>query len=170
MLCVKCGRERDGKKRCDFCLKEQKKLYRQNNKEKIADGNKVYYENNKQEIRQQRNAYEVNRYKADPSLKLRKNCSNLIRFYLKQGGSTKNGSSILDFLPYTMDELKKHLENQFDDKMSWDNYGRYWHIDHIIPQSKLPFISMEEDNFKKCWNLSNLRPLEATENRKKSNK
>ena len=48
--------------------------------------------------------------------------------------------------------------------MSWKNYGVYWHIDHIIPQSDLPYTSMEDDNFKLCWALDNLRPLEAKQN------
>lgn len=54
--------------------------------------------------------------------------------------------------------------------MSWENYGDYWQIDHIVPQSKLCFSSMEDDNFKKCWALENLRPLEGFLNRKKYNK
>ena len=60
--------------------------------------------------------------------------------------------------------------------MSWDNWGPYvkdnktWQIDHIIPQSKLVYTSMEDDNFKKCWALENLRPLESIENIKKGNK
>ena len=60
--------------------------------------------------------------------------------------------------------------------MSWNNYGKYssnnetWNIDHIIPQSLLPYSSMEEENFKKCWDLSNLRPLKSIENIRKSNK
>lgn len=59
--------------------------------------------------------------------------------------------------------------------MNWNNHGVYrsstwndqdpstwtWQIDHIIPQSKLPYDSMEHFNFKKCWDLTNLRPLSA---------
>jgi hypothetical protein len=82
----------------------------------------------------------------------------------------KNNQSILKYLPYTMVELKFHLENKFDKNMSWANYGIYWHIDHIYPQSLLPYTSMSDDNFKICWALDNLRPLEKTENLKKSNK
>jgi len=62
--------------------------------------------------------------------------------------------------------------------MTWKNYGSYcvnlwddndcstwtWNIDHIIPQSKLPYISMDDDNFKICWALENLRPLSAKQN------
>lgn len=54
--------------------------------------------------------------------------------------------------------------------MSWENHGIYWHIDHIYPQSLLPYESMEDDNFKKCWTLDNLRPLEKVANMKKGNK
>lgn len=75
-----------------------------------------------------------------------------------------------------MQELKAHLEKQFEPWMSWDNYGaastdmKTWQIDHIVPQSKLSYTAMTDDNFQKCWALSNLRPLESFENIKKSNK
>jgi hypothetical protein len=36
--------------------------------------------------------------------------------------------------------------------------------DHIIPQSKLQYTSMKDENFKKCWSLENLRPLSAKQN------
>jgi len=57
-----------------------------------------------------------------------------------------------------------------------DNYGKYeegkkkWNIDHIIPQSELLYKSLDDENFKKCWALENLRPLEIIENIKKGNK
>ena len=68
--------------------------------------------------------------------------------------------------------------------MNWNTYGMYyisnwdnddqntwkWNIDHIVPQSKLPYTSMEDDNFKKYWELANLRPLSAKENLLKSDK
>ena len=53
--------------------------------------------------------------------------------------------------------------------MSWDNYGE-WHIDHILPDSSFYYVSTEDDEFKKCWALSNLQPLWAIDNLKKSNK
>ena len=62
--------------------------------------------------------------------------------------------------------------------MNWDNQGYYklsewndndsstwkWQLDHIIPQSKLPYTSMEDENFKICWDLENLRPYSAKQN------
>ena len=54
--------------------------------------------------------------------------------------------------------------------MSWENYGSYWHIDHIKPDSRFIYESVEDIEFKKCWALSNLQPLKAEDNLKKSNK
>lgn len=66
---------------------------------------------------------------------------------------------------YGIDELRVHLEKQFDLNMSWDNYGSYWHIDHIRPIKG--FNLKDRAELKKCWELNNLRPLEASYNIKK---
>jgi hypothetical protein len=96
--------------------------------------------------------------------RLRENISNSILKALKKGKSNKAGQSILQFLGYTINDLKQHLEKLFDSNMNWDNYGKYWHLDHKAPQSDLPYSSMEDLNFKECWKLKNLRPLEAKQN------
>jgi hypothetical protein len=82
------------------------------------------------------------------------------------------------YLPYTIQELKEHLEFQFEPWMTCDNQGKYdsqtcddndqttwiWNIDHIVPQSKLTYTSLDEYNFQKAWALNNLRPLPAKQN------
>jgi hypothetical protein len=100
----------------------------------------------------------------DPLFRLRGNISNAINKALHKGQSDKAGQSIMQFLNYTLSDLKNHLQSQFDGQMNWENYGSYWHVDHIVPQSDLPFSSMLDDNFQQCWALSNLRPLEAQQN------
>lgn len=77
-------------------------------------------------------------------------------------------SKYLDGLDFTMDELRIHLENQFEDWMNWNNHG-LWHLDHIKPVASFNFISMEDEDFKKCWALENLQPLKDTENMRKNN-
>lgn len=157
---------------------EYKKIWYEKNKKNILATRKVYYLENHSKIRsdqkiyrethrKERNLYEKKRKTSDPIYKLRKNIGTAVYKVLT---NNKLRLSILDFLPYSIEELKIHLENQFDNKMTWENYGIYWHIDHIYPQSLLPYTSMNEDNFKKCWALDNLRPLNAVENIKKSNK
>jgi hypothetical protein len=82
----------------------------------------------------------------------------------------KNNKRTEALLGYSSSQLVKHLENLFDEKMSWTNYGTYWHIDHIVPLSSFKFENENDEEFKECWSLSNLQPLEASENIRKSNK
>lgn len=95
------------------------------------------------------------------SHKLSKNFSNAIyRNLAKQ----KNNIHWENFVDFTLDELKLHLESKFDDKMNWNNYGIYWQIDHIVPVEAFNFTSCKEEAFKKCWSLQNLQPLEKSLN------
>jgi hypothetical protein len=50
--------------------------------------------------------------------------------------------------------------------MSWEKFGKYIHIDHIIPLSS---AKTEEEIYKLC-HYTNLQPLWAEDNLKKSNK
>lgn len=104
--------------------------------------------------------------------------SKSITAALKREESSKNGISSLKYLPYTIEELKNHLQLLFEPWMSWNNWGKYnsktwndhntltwtWQIDHIIPHSTFKYTSMEDQEFKDCWALSNLRPLSAKQN------
>jgi len=71
---------------------------------------------------------------------------------------------------YTANQLKRHLEKQFKPGMTWENYGSYWHIDHKIPISVFNFSTPEDIDFKRCWALKNLQPLEAKKNIQKQAK
>lgn len=149
---------------------EALKEYRKNNKEYMV----LYREHNKDQINKTHNIYIKTRSKNDLAFKLRCNFSSKIRKQI----FLKNGNSILKFLPYTIQELKLHLEKQFESWMTWENHGVYnvkiwqdndqstwtWQIDHIIPQSDFTYTSMEDENFKKCWSLENLRPYSAKQN------
>lgn len=122
-----------------------------------------------------KNSKEYRKYQwaKKPELKIHHHVSGYIRKNLKKNGFSKKGKSILDFLPYSMIDLKNHLENLWEPWMNWDNYGNdkgNWQIDHIIPTSSFSFKSMDDKEFKECWALSNLRPLEKIENIKKGNK
>jgi hypothetical protein len=113
----------------------------------------------------------------NPEIRLRNNVSTSIRMALKFHKASKNRMSILKYLPYTINDLKKHLESQFESWMNWGNFGgrsyekrKTWWIDHIVPQSNFHFTSMDSPEFIKCWELKNLQPLEKLENIKKGNK
>ena len=66
----------------------------------------------------------------------------------------------------TRKQLRAHLESQFTKRMTWDNYGRYWHVDHILPCAS--FDHSVSEQVKQCWHWTNLAPLEASKNLEKS--
>ncbi len=103
-----------------------------------------------------------NRRKNSLKWRLNRRISGGIWCSLKNG--SKNGRHWEDLVLYNLVQFKKNLEKQFDEFMNWNNYGTYWHIDHIIPISAFNFNKPEDLNFKRCWALSNLRPLEKKEN------
>ena len=62
--------------------------------------------------------------------------------------------------------LREWIENKFTKEMSWDNYGEYWVVDHIVP---LRFFDLNNENdMRLCWNYKNLMPLLREDNLKKN--
>lgn len=141
---------------------QNKKDYYWANIDLIREKQKEYYQKNKSVLGAKRVKYQKNRRKIDPKFRVDCNMRSLVRHSLK---GRKNGWKWEKWVGYTLNDLVEHLEALFDDKMNWDNYGSYWHIDHIKPRS---LFSLEE--FKECWALSNLQPLEKIANIKKGNK
>lgn len=160
------------------------KIQRDKNKNSKAEYDKQYRKNNKTIIMNKNLKYQKRKRQEDPIFRLRTNISSQIFKALKKNAGSKNGFSILKYLPYTIDELKIHIEKQFKSWMNWNNQGIYksdiyksddnstwtWHLDHIIPQTQLLYSNMNEENFRKCWALNNLRPFKSIDNIKKGNK
>ena len=136
-------------------------------KEYIKAKTKAYYEENKEACIERSNRYERERRRQDPTFRLLLNTNGAVYKALRRENGGKNGARTLDALPFTIDELKQHLENQFDEHMTWENYGSYWHVDHIYPLKLLPYDSLEHEHFKLVWDLRNLRPLEGRANSSK---
>jgi hypothetical protein len=169
-------------------VKDRQKEYKEIHKDEIKeyqdnynivnrDKKLQYKKDNKRAILANNRVYAGNKYKSDPVFRMRETVSKTVYNALKKLGIAKDGS-ILDHLQYSMQELKEHIEKQFASWMTWDNQGKYnagtwddndqstwtWQLDHIVPQSDLPYTSMADNNFRKCWALNNLRPLGAKQN------
>jgi len=137
--------------RCMICERQVDKEYYLNNREKIIK-RKVKSNNKCRKIRKQ----------IDPTYKL--SCNLRRRQLLAIQGKCKYGKTF-DLVGCTPEFLRVYIESKFADGMSWDNYGD-WHIDHIIPLSS---ATNEEEIYKLC-HYTNLQPLWAEDNLKKSNK
>jgi hypothetical protein len=163
-----------------------------NGKDETKNRTAKWRRENKKHIREKEKAWKIKnperhkeivrrkskKQREKPTSKIKVHVSRQVNFALHRTGNSKMGNSVLKFLPYSMRELKDHLEKQFESWMTWENYGIYresewvdsdrstwkWQIDHIIPQSNLQYTSMSDANFTKCWALNNLRPLSAKQN------
>lgn len=147
-----------------------RKSYKQNSARIIAQS-KSYAAKNRIRVQKSQNKYWVERAKKDKVWKLKKRVSNSIYCHIKKRGGVKNGS-VTKFLPYSIPHLKAHLESFFNNTngFTWENHGSVWHIDHIIPQAMFSFTSMDSKEFRDCWALSNLMPVNKHFNLTKGNR
>jgi hypothetical protein len=149
---------------CRICSKVKRKDYYINNKETEINNNTQYYNNNKNEVLAKNKIYNKNNREKRNNLAKNYRIKNahimgwryVLGNTLKRLGKSKEGHTI-DLLGYSALELKQHLERQFTDGMSWDNYGE-WHIDHI----KTVYSFDKDTPINTVNELSNLRPLWST--------
>jgi hypothetical protein len=154
----------------DRLLKEQS-LYYEKNKEKILEYYKKYREKNKDELKEKQREYRnMNKEKRNESERIRhqKNVKARIirslrrRFWNFVRGEIKK-NSVIELTGCGREQLMAHLESQFTDGMSWDNYGQHgWHIDHIRPCSSFDLTDCDQQ--KQCFHYTNLQPLWAEDN------
>jgi len=191
-VCSICNTEKEvtlfysGRNQCKPCFSKKKKVYREDNKLEINKKKREqYYENHEEEKEKSRawkkrnpekvseynrgykSGYEKNRRENDPLYNVSRTVRNLIKCSIYHKGFTKN-SRTFEILGCSYKEFKEHIESQWEDWMSWDNYGLYngkencgWEYDHIIPVSS---AECEEDIYK-LNHYSNIQPLCSYVNR-----
>lgn len=159
---------------CIECCKE----YRENNnvkyryKDKYKDKYKDRYYNTKEWRNEYHRKYfqekgkekRKERLKKDKLFKLKRLLSyRTYSIFLRKNFFKSNVT--IDLIGTDILSVKQYLEDKFTDGMNWENQGK-WHIDHIIPLSS---ANTEEELIKLC-HYTNLQPLWAADNLKKSNK
>jgi hypothetical protein len=173
---------------CKECQSNKDKIYLENNKltikekrdkiyqspegrKKVREYQNNYYQENKDKLlptlleRQKKNRKKINernrkRYNEDILFKLKHNIKRVILKNLN--GEVKKDSTI-SILGCSIDEFKKYIESNWEEWMSWDNYGKYskgcenfgWDIDHIIPISS----AKTTEEVLLLNHYTNLRPL-----------
>jgi hypothetical protein len=152
---------------------QEKKQYNANRKAKLTlekkrEYAKRYHEklkiNNPDEFyRRQRIATKKQRQK--PKNKAKENLRCRFRDKFEHYRKTRK-NSLSNMIGCTWRFFVSWIESKFTKKMKWDNYGQYWHIDHIEPLAS--FDHSNDEHVRKAWHYTNLRPLEAKENMRKS--
>ena len=150
-------------------IKESKKLYRDNHKVEA----KRWRDSHKKEIKfyndtHRKEACErtINRRNTDVNFKLAGNLRTRNRHAMQ--GRIKSKKT-LDLLGCSIEFFRNHLEKQFTEGMTWENYGKGgWVIDHIKPCCSFDLSKLEE--LKECEHYTNKQPLWEIDNLKKSGK
>ena len=156
-------------------MNEQSTSYNQKNKKKVDGIKQKYVDNNKEKVKQAKKKWfnknpkyqkEWSHIKSntDVLFKLKKNMRSRLGLFLKDRNVTKNNKTF-HIIGCSPKFLKEYLEKQFVINMSWENRNE-WHIDHVIPLSS---AKTEKEMYKLC-HYTNLQPLWAEDNLRKSNK
>ncbi len=141
--------------------REKHRKYQQdeNNKHVFRKANRKFARNNRGKI----NDYKNKRYHNDNEYRI---LAILRSRLVKSLNGKSKDSSAKELLGCDIKDFISHIESQFTENMNWENYGTYWHIDHIIPCAKFDLSNLEEQ--KVCFHHTNMQPLEAKKNIAKS--
>jgi hypothetical protein len=108
------------------------------------------------------------RRETDPVYKMIQSLRRIFSLTIKAAHKRKLHSSIA-LLGCEPEYARKYIESQFLEGMSWDNHGKAWHIDHVIPFGVIQDLEDVED-LKKVCHYTNLQPLWKEVNLAKHNK
>jgi predicted RNA-binding Zn-ribbon protein involved in translation (DUF1610 family) len=147
--CKKC----ENKKTMERRDPEKTKAYYLENKDKFKEWQHESYERNKPKIR----AKEREQYKNNPAYKLKKTVrSSMVECINKFQKTNK-------YLNSSSETFKNWLFFCFDENMSFENRGDFWHIEHVIPIDVFDIINNKKE-CELCFNWRNTSPMNKTEN------
>ena len=147
--------------------KNSKEIYKER-KTYLQSYLKIYRQTIKAKLKRRKRDKIYNKKKYHSNVQFKLLCSLRGRIWKVLNGNPKSKRT-LELLGCSIDFLKKHLEAQFKDGMTWENYGKHgWEIDHIYPCSKYDLTDPTQQE--QCFHYSNLQPLWGVDNRIKGDK
>jgi len=188
-VCSKCGEEKPmtleffmGEKRnksgisacCRICHNKRTSEWRKSNPDKMKNYQVIYKEEGiskkySKKWRDNNTHYFRKRDKKlrriDPLYRVKKNIKGRIYKSLVGLHITKDKRT-WEIVGCSPEFFVSYLELKFLEGMTWENYGPDWHIDHIIPIAS----AKTEEDVERLNHYTNLQPLWAEDNLKKSDK
>lgn len=134
-------------------------------REKMNNSCAKWHQENPEYGREYRREWTKKRSIEYPLFRLKRNLSGVVRHAFKSKGIKKK-SKCFSLVGCVGEKLKLYIEKKFEPGMTWDNYGKEWHIDHGIPLS----WAKNEFELKSFCHFTNLSPMWASENIKKGNR
>tara|TARA_R110002153_G_scaffold7922_1_gene34960 strand:+ start:221 stop:790 length:570 start_codon:yes stop_codon:yes gene_type:complete len=135
---------KDGKQRkCKICNKLVAKKWAKNNPERCRENDKKY------------NSILENRLR-----------NSIITQYNKKVPKGYR-HDLIEILGCDINTYIKYIESLWMKEFSWDNYGKIWEIDHIIPRNSVAFKALKSQRH--IFGYKNTRPLFKTSQIAKSN-
>jgi len=144
---------------CKVCRSERNRKYFKDNQE-LCQSRMREYRRTSDHYKQWSREYDK-KYFEDPVNKLKRS----MRFHTTKGIINNKLHGTEEILGCTWEFFRDYIEQQFTEGMTWDNYGD-WHLDHIIPLSS----AKTDKEVYRLNHYTNLQPLWAEENLKKSDK
>jgi len=185
----KVGRNKEGA--CLECCKIRKRKYFKKHKKEILRKHKRYYKIHRKQIRlkgikyrrkykrilqNRRKKYQRThrkqiiarlKYKRKHNLKYKIEVYLRARLNISIRKNVKSGSAVRD-LGCSIMFFKKYIAKKFNSRMTWKNWGKYWHLDHKIALYK--FDLTKRSQFLKAVHYTNFQPLTIPNHAKKSAK
>ncbi len=167
---------------CKKCAKSKSAEYYRRKREKILAKNREWKEENYDRHLLKTREYNQRtkgKYMESRRLSMKKFLSvpqNRISARISTGiystlRRNKSGRHWENLLGYSKEELIAYLINTIPTGYSVEDwYSGKLQIDHIIPISAFNFTKPEDIDFRRCWDLKNLRLIPRNENIQKSNK
>ena len=82
--------------------------------------------------------------------------------------NVRKTNKTFDLLECSHSFFKNWIIHQLFGNMTIKNYGSVWQIDHCLPITS--FNLLDENDMKKCFKWTNLRPMYSEENTSKNDK
>ena len=147
-------------------LKEYKRNWDKENFEYISELNRKWVKDNPERSRQHKRKYEDRMMATHPGFAIRKRLKCRLKKLLTNL-NVKKSLSTLELCGCSIDKLKEHIESQFTEGMSWEEFNNSRiHIDHRTPCCSYDLT--KEDEQRKCFHYTNLQPLWAEDNLSKA--
>jgi len=101
---------------------------------------------------------QIERRKTDLTFRILCALRSRTRLAIKSQKTIKTSTTHI-LIGCSIEFFKEYIESKFLPTMTWENYGKYWHIDHIVPCYYFDLLKEEEQ--KRCFHYTNLQPLFA---------